>query len=38
MYWKNNPKQLSFENDHLPFRGKLCSANRWIIPASLGCQ
>jgi len=31
MYRKSNPNQLSFENFHLPFGGKLRSDNRWVI-------
>ena len=31
MYRKSNPKQLSFEDFHLPFGGKLRSDNRWVI-------
>jgi len=31
MYRKSNPNQLSFEDFHLPFGGKLRSDNRWVI-------
>ena len=31
MYRKDNPHQLKFEDFYLPFGGKLCSDNRWVI-------
>jgi len=31
MYRKSNPNQLTFEDFHLPFGGKLRSDNRWVI-------
>ncbi len=31
MYRKSDPNQLSFEDFHLPFGGKLRSDNRWVI-------
>ncbi|MFQ5652455.1 MAG: IS5 family transposase [bacterium] len=33
MYRRNDPNQLSFEDFHLPFGGKLRSDNRWVILA-----
>ena len=35
MYRKRNTKQLSFENFHLPFGGKLRSDNRWVKLAKI---
>lgn len=31
MYRKEDPHQMKFENFYLPFGGKLCRDNRWII-------
>lgn len=31
MYRKDNPHQMKFEDFYLPFGGKLCSDNRWVI-------
>jgi hypothetical protein len=31
MYRKEDAQQLKFENFHLPFCGRRCSDNRWII-------
>lgn len=31
MYRKEDPHQMKFENFYLPFGGKLCSNNRWVI-------
>lgn len=31
MYRQDNPHQMKFEDFYLPFGGKLCSDNRWVI-------
>ena len=33
MYRKDDPKQLEFQNFHLPFGGQLDDENRWVILA-----